>query len=89
MADSVSSPLKSKSKYSVPSLQGEECLYLDLSGIEKKLPEEHLHQVLQSQRQGELGASHRLYIDGSPLSFGFHHRDGNWFHAINQPTSVK
>ena len=43
LADSVSSPLKSKSKYSDPGLQGEEYLDLDLSGLEKKLHEKPLH----------------------------------------------
>ena len=38
--------LKSKSKYSDPSLRGEEYLDLDLSGLGKKLPEENLVQVL-------------------------------------------
>ena len=46
MADSGSSPLKSGSKYSEPSLRGEEYLEFDFSGLEKKLHKENLVQDL-------------------------------------------
>ena len=62
MADSGSSPLKSESKYSDPSLQGEKYLEFNFSGLEKKK-----HKEVASSASENLVQDLLLQFFSSPL----------------------